>query len=162
MAEALEPLADGGADLQLVMVYRFPDAHKGAIEVHPISERTLKCTANSAGFAPSPVPVLLVEGDNSQGLGNALAKAIGEASISVSFLMAQVVGRRYAAIFGFKNDDDAAKVLLGAREAGQRQSDSRPRSRIAECWSAYADPAFSRGGPCEKSPSRELCTPLKT
>ena len=56
MAEALEPLADGGADLRLIMVCRFPDAHKGAVEVHPISERTLKSTANSAGFAPSPVP----------------------------------------------------------------------------------------------------------
>ncbi len=27
MAEALEPLADDGADLRLVRVYRFPDAH---------------------------------------------------------------------------------------------------------------------------------------
>jgi len=117
MAEALEPLADGGADLRLVMVYRFPDAHKGAIEVHPISERTLKSTANSAGFASSPVPVLLVEGDNRQGLGYALVKAIGDAGISVSFLMAQVVGRRYAAIFGFKNDDDAAKAVTLIKKA---------------------------------------------
>jgi hypothetical protein len=60
MAEALEPLAEGGADLHLVMVYRFPDAHKGAIEVHPISGRKLISTAKSAGLAPSPVPVLLV------------------------------------------------------------------------------------------------------
>ena len=117
IAEALEPLADGGADLRLVMVYRFPDAHKGAIEVHPISERTLKSTANSTGFDPSPVPVLLVEGDNRQGLGYALAKAIGDAGISVSFLMAQVVGRRYAAIFGFKNDDDAAKAVTLIKKA---------------------------------------------
>jgi hypothetical protein len=108
MAEALEPLAEGGADLHLVMVYRFPDAHKGAIEVHPISGRKLISIAKSAGLAPSPVPVLLVEGDNRQGLGYALAKAIGNAGISVSFLMAQVVGRRYAAVFGFKNDDDGS------------------------------------------------------
>ena len=99
------------------MVYRFPDAHKGAIEVHPISERTLKSIANSAGFATSAVPVLLVEGDNRQGLGYALAKAIGDAGISVSFLMAQVVGRRYAAIFGFKNDDDAAKAATLIKKA---------------------------------------------
>jgi hypothetical protein len=77
----------------------------------------LKSTANSAGFAPSPVPVLLVEGDNRQGLGYALAKAIGDAGISVSFLMAQVVGRRYAAIFGFKNDDDAAKAVTLIKKA---------------------------------------------
>jgi hypothetical protein len=64
MAQSLEPLAKSGADLQLVMVYRFPDAHKGAIEVHPISGRKLLSTANGAEFAPSPVPVLLVQGDN--------------------------------------------------------------------------------------------------
>ena len=117
MAEALEPLAESGADLQLVMVYRFPDAHKGAIEVHPTSGRKLISIAKSAGLAPSPVPVLLVAGDNRQGLGYALAKAIGNAGISVSFLMAQVVGRRYAAVFGFKNDDDAAKAATLIKKA---------------------------------------------
>lgn len=74
-------------------------------------------TANSSGFAPSPVPVLLVEGDNRQGLGYALAKAIGNAGISASFLMAQVVGRRYAAVFGFKNDDYAAKAATLIKKA---------------------------------------------
>ena len=61
--------------------------------------------------------MLLVEGDNRQGLGYALAKAIGNAGISVSFLMAQVVGRRYAAVFGFKNDDDAAKAATLIKKA---------------------------------------------
>src|SRR5216683_3278620 len=117
VAEALEPLAEGGADLQLVMVYRFPDAHKGAIEVHPISGRKLISIANSSGLGPSPVPVLFVEGDNRQGLGYALAKAIGDAGISVSFLMARAVGRRYAAVFGFKNDDDAAKAATMIKKA---------------------------------------------
>jgi hypothetical protein len=117
VAEALEPLAEGGADLHLVMVYRFPDAHKGAIEVHPISGRKLIFTSKSAGLAPSLVPVLLVEGENRQGLGYALAKAIGDAGINVSFLMAQVVGRRYAAVFGFKNDNDAAKAATLFKKA---------------------------------------------
>jgi hypothetical protein len=120
MAEALEPLAEGGADLQLVMVYRFPDGHKGAIEVHPISGRKLISTANGAGLARSRVPVLLVEGDNRQGLGYALAKAIGDVGISISFLMAQVVGRRYAAVFGFKNDDDAAKATSLIKKAASQ------------------------------------------
>ena len=119
MAEALEPLAQGGADLQLAMVYRFPDAHKGAIEVHPVSGRKLLSTANSTEFAPSPVPVLLVQGDNRRGLGYMLAKAIGDAGISVSFLMAQVVGRRYTAVFGFRNDDDAAKAAILIKKAAR-------------------------------------------
>jgi hypothetical protein len=117
IAEALEPFAESGADLQLVMVYRFPDAHKGAIEVHAISRRKFISTADCAGLTPSAVPVLLVEGDNRQGLGYALTKAIGDAGINVSFVMAQVVGRRYAAVFGFKNDDDAARAATLIKKA---------------------------------------------
>jgi hypothetical protein len=56
------------------------------------------------------IPVLLVEGDNRPGLGYALAKALGDAGINMSFVMAQVVGRRHAAVFGFENEADAAKA----------------------------------------------------
>jgi hypothetical protein len=110
LAGALEPLAQSGADLQLVMLYRFPGSDKGAIEVHPVSGRKTIGMARSSGLEPSSIPVLLVEGDNRAGLGYDLAKAIGEAGINVSFLMAQVIGRRYAAIFGFENDSDATKA----------------------------------------------------
>ena len=37
------------------------------------------------------------------------AKAIGDAGINLSFVMAQVVGRRYSAMFGFENEADAAR-----------------------------------------------------
>ena len=117
IAEALEPLAKSGADLQLVMVYRFPDARKGAIEVHPVSGRKLISIATSCGFVPSSIPVLFVEGDNRKGLGLKLTKALGDAGISVSFLMAQVIGSKYAALLGFRNDDDAAKAAKLIRKA---------------------------------------------
>jgi hypothetical protein len=110
LAEALSPLAETGADLQLVMLYRFPGTDKGAIEVHPISGRRAIGVARKTGLAPSSIPVLLVEGDNRAGLGYALAKAVADAGINVSFLMAQVAGRRYAAVFGFENDTDATKA----------------------------------------------------
>ncbi len=110
IAGALEPLAQGGTDLQLVMVYRFPGTDKGAIEVHPVSGKKATGIAQSAGLAPSSIPVLLVEGDSRPGLGYALAKAVGDAGINTSFLMAQVVGRRYAAVFGFENEADATKA----------------------------------------------------
>jgi hypothetical protein len=44
----------------------------------------------------------VVEGDNRPGLGHAIAKAIGDAGINISFVMAQVVGRRYSAVFGLE------------------------------------------------------------
>jgi hypothetical protein len=110
LAGALEPLAAAGADLQLVMLYRFPGTHRGAIEVHPISGRKGMTVARSTGLALSTFPVLLVEGDNRAGLGYTFAKALSDAAINVSFVMAQVVGRRYAAVFGFENDSDATKA----------------------------------------------------
>jgi hypothetical protein len=110
LASALEPLAQSETDLKLVMLYRFPGTDKGAVEVHPISGRKAIGMARSTGLAPSSIPVLLVEGDNRMGLGYALAKAVADSGINVSFLMAQVVGRRYAAVFGFANDTDATKA----------------------------------------------------
>ena len=110
LASALEPLAQAGADLQLVMAYRYPGADKGALELHPVSGKKPKDAAQTAGLAPSSIPVLLIEGDNRAGLGYALAKAVGDAGINLSFVMAQVVGRRYAAVFGFENEGDAAKA----------------------------------------------------
>jgi hypothetical protein len=61
--------------------------------------------------------VLLVEGDNRPALGYTLAKAVGDAGINVSFLMTQVVGRRYAAVFGFENNADATKAATLIKKA---------------------------------------------
>jgi hypothetical protein len=117
LADALQPLAESGADLQLVMLYRFPDTSTGALEVHPISGRKVTGAARSTGLAQSSIPVLLVEGDNRAGLGYSIAKAVGDGGINVSFLMAQVVGRRYAAVFGFENDADATKAATLIKRA---------------------------------------------
>ena len=120
LASALEPLAEAGADLQVVMAYRYPGANKGAVELHPISGRKPIAAAQTAGLAQSSIPVLLVEGDNRPGLGYALAKAVGDAGINMSFVMAQVVGRRYSAVFGFENEADAGKAATLIKRATAR------------------------------------------
>jgi hypothetical protein len=53
---------------------------------------------------------LLVEGDNKAGLGYAITKAIADAGVNLSFLVAQVIGRRYSAVIGFENEADAEKA----------------------------------------------------
>jgi hypothetical protein len=118
LASALQPLSEAGADLQVVMAYRYPGAeNKGAIELYPVSGRKLTAAAQAAGLAPSSIPILLVEGDNRSGLGHAIAEALGEAGINLGFAMAQVVGRRYSAIFGFENEADATKAATLIRKA---------------------------------------------
>ena len=118
LASTLAPLAEAGADLQVVMGYRFPGAtDKAAIELHPISGRKSTAVAKKNGLAASSIPALLVQGDNLQGLGHALAKAIGDAGINLSFVMAHVVGRRYSAMFGLENEADAARAAALIKKA---------------------------------------------
>jgi hypothetical protein len=118
LASTLEPLSQAGADLQVVMAYRYPgQSDTAAIELHPVSGRKSTVAAQTAGLVQSPIPVLSVQGDNRQGLGHALAKALGDAGINLSFVMAQVVGRRYSATFGFENEADAAKATSLIKKA---------------------------------------------
>jgi hypothetical protein len=111
LASILQPLSEASADLQVVMAYRYPSGeNKAAIELYPVSGRKSAAAAQTAGLAPSSISTLVVEGDNRPGLGHTIAKAVGDAGINMSFVMAQVVGRRYSAVFGFENETDASKT----------------------------------------------------
>ena len=105
--KVLGTLADAGADLQVVMGYRYHGhRNKAAIEVYPVSGKRVTTAARRAGLSESSIPTLLVEGDNRPGLGHAIAQAIAEAGTNVGFLVAQVIGARYSVVIGF--DDEAA------------------------------------------------------
>jgi hypothetical protein len=73
---------------------------------------------------------LLEFNHNRQRLGHAIAKALGEAGINLSLLMAQVVGRRYSALFGFENEADAAKAVALIKKAAA-PSHKNSSSRVA-------------------------------
>jgi hypothetical protein len=83
---------------------------KAVIALHPVSNKKSKTAAQRAGLAPSSVSALAVEGDDKPGLGHAIAKAIGDAGINMTFVVAQVVGRKYSAVFGFENESDTNKA----------------------------------------------------
>ena len=111
LAEVLEPLAAAAADLQVVMGYKVPgERTRSVLELWPVSGRKLTRVAESAGLTPSPTPTLWVAGDNRPGLGHAIARAIADAGINLSFLVAQATGRKYSAVFGFESEVDAKKA----------------------------------------------------
>ena len=94
LAQTLETLTRTGADLHVVMGYRYPgDETKAAIELYPVTGKKLLAAAQQAGLTSSSIPTLQVKGDNKPGLGYALARAIAEADIDLSFIIAQVIGR---------------------------------------------------------------------
>jgi hypothetical protein len=111
LASVLAPLADAGANLEVVMGYRYPgDERKAAIEVYPVSGRKMTNAAREGGLSLSSIPTLLVEGDNRPGLGHVIAEAIAEAEVNLGFLVAQVMGRKYTAVMGFESEADARKA----------------------------------------------------
>ncbi len=118
LANALAPLAHAGTDIHLVMAYRFPGQEaKAAIELYPVTGKKSAAAAREAGFSASTIPALLVEGDNRAGIAYATAQAIADAGINMDFVVAQVIGRKYSAVFGFKSDADAAKCGAIIRKA---------------------------------------------
>jgi len=109
LARTLEPLAQTGADLRLVMGYRFPQTpDRSAIELYPVSGKRVTGAAQQAGLAEaSDIPCLLIEGDNRPGLGAAIARGLADAGLNIAFLMAQVIGRKFTAAVGFADEGAA-------------------------------------------------------
>jgi hypothetical protein len=128
LADILEPLAQAGANLRLVMGYAFPSTPGGAaIEVSPISGKKVTAAAKAAGLSASPIACLLVEGDDRAGLGAAMARAVGKAGINISFLMAATIGRKFSALFGFESDADATAASKVIKAAAKPAAKARKR-----------------------------------
>jgi len=73
LASGLVSLAGAGADLQVLMAYRYPgEESKAAIELYPVTAKKSVAAAQEAGLSASSLPALLVEGDNARALGSGL------------------------------------------------------------------------------------------
>ncbi len=75
--------------------------------------------AQAGGFAASSIPALLVEGDDRQGLGRAIAETAAAAGINFAFFIAQVVGKKFSAILGFETAEDAKKATPLIKKAAR-------------------------------------------
>jgi hypothetical protein len=118
LSGVLGPLAEAGADLQVVMGYHISGTEKSGVELFPVKGRGPNGKAKAVGLTPSPQTVLHVEGDNRAGLGSDLAKAVAEAGVNISFLVAQTIAKKFSAVFGFASADDAKKAILAIKKAG--------------------------------------------
>jgi hypothetical protein len=126
LARVLEPAAAARTDLQVVMGYREPgESQEAVIEVYPVSGARLTKAMKGAGVSPSSIPSLLVSGDNRPGLGHAMARALADAGVNIAFLVAQTVGRKYSAVFGFESEDDAGRAVPLLKKAAARPASRR-------------------------------------
>jgi hypothetical protein len=128
LAEVLEPLAHGNADLKVVRVHAAPSgAGRLAVEVYAGEGKRAAGVARAAGFSLEPSTTVLLQGDNRPGLAFAVADAIAWAGIGVRDLDAEVVGTRYSAILTFGNETDAEKAVAVIRKvtrAGAARNDA--------------------------------------
>lgn len=111
LAQTLEPVAKAGANLQVLMGYRYPgEETKAAIELYPIGGKKVTAAASEAGLSASSIPTLLVEGDDRPGLGLAIGQAMSAAGINLTFFVAQAIGKKFSAVLGFESEDDAKEA----------------------------------------------------
>ena len=108
LAHTLESVTKAGANLHILMGYRYPgEGTKAAIELYPVAGKKVTAAASEAGLLASSIPTLLVEGDDKPGLGFTIAQAIARAGINMTFFVAQAIGRRFSAVLGFESEADA-------------------------------------------------------
>jgi|SRR5215469_10579829 len=124
LAEALAPVSNAGANLRVLMGYRYPgEGTKAAIELYPVAGKKVTAAASEAGLRASAIPTLLVEGDDKPGLGLAIAQAIAGAGVNLTFFVAQSMGRKFAAVLGFETEQGAktARPLIKKAATGKRK-----------------------------------------
>jgi hypothetical protein len=107
LADTLALLAQTRTDLQAVMGYRYP-GDQGAKR----QSSCIRCQARRLSRLPISGIGCFIDPDRARaerqqtGLSHVIAKALGDAGINLSFVLAQVVGRKHAAVFGFENDSN--------------------------------------------------------
>jgi hypothetical protein len=122
LAKTLGPLADAGVDLRLVVAYRSESKPgMGILYCSPVTGRKAMDAAKSAGLRPAPQDkILLVEGDNRQGLGRELTERIAQGGINLAGCHATTVGRKFSALFIFNKAADADKAARLLRSAAKK------------------------------------------
>lgn len=121
LAGVLDPLADKRVDVQVLMAYRFPgDETRGALELFPVSGKKATAAAQAAGLAPADIPALLVQGTNRPGIGFESARALADAGINLAFVVGQVIGTRFSAVYGFDRESDRRQAISVLKRRSRR------------------------------------------
>jgi len=122
LAETLRPVTTAGANLQVLMGYRYPgEGTKAAIELYPVAGKKATAAVSEAGLSATSIPTLLIEGDDRPGLGLAIAQAIAGAGINMTFFVAQALGRRFSAVIGFESEADAKTAAPLIKKAASKK-----------------------------------------
>jgi len=122
LAAKLEPLANAGADLEVVIARRQPERPgKGVVFVGPVAGKTSRAAERTGLRRASELVAVRVEGANKPGECHRLARVLADARLNVRGLSATALGKQFVAYFSFDNDADATKAVSLLQAAGGKQ-----------------------------------------
>ena len=118
-AEKLEALAQGGANLEMLLARRTEQPGQGVMFVTPVKGAKAVKAAQAAGFGrPENIHSVRVEGGDKPGLGSKIARALGDAGISFRGVSAVVIGRKFISYIACDSAEDAAKAISVLKKIG--------------------------------------------
>jgi hypothetical protein len=123
LAATLGPLADAGADLEMVIARRQPhQPGRGVVFLGPVAGAKAQKAAKTAGLTKATdLAALRVEGPNKPGEGSRMAHLLAEAGINLRGLAAIATGNKVVVSLGFDSADDANKAARVLRSAGAKR-----------------------------------------
>ena len=113
VADKLEPLATAGANLEMVLARRTPEANgKGMLFVTPVKGTKVIRAAKQAGMgSPQSIYSVRIEGADQRGLGARIARALGDAGISFRGISGVAIGRKFVSYLACDSAEDQAKAI---------------------------------------------------
>jgi hypothetical protein len=123
LAAKLEPLANAGVDLEVVVARRQPDKPgKGVMFAGPLTGAKAEKAAAATGLTKATNLVALrVEGTNKPGECQRLTRLLADAGINLRGLSAVALGSKFVTALAFDNDAAANKAAGLLRAAGAKK-----------------------------------------
>ena len=118
-AEKLDALAQGGANLEMLLARRTEQPGQGVMFVTPVKGAKAVKAAQAAGFGkPENIHSVRIEGGDKPGLGAKIARALGDAGISFRGVSAVAIGRNFISYIACDSAEDAARALTVLKKVG--------------------------------------------
>jgi hypothetical protein len=118
-AEKLDALAQGGANLEMLLARRTEQPGQGVMFVTPVKGAKAVKAAQAAGFGkPENIHSVRIEGGDKPGLGAKIARALGDAGISFRGVSAVAIGRNFISYIACDSAEDATKALAVLKKVG--------------------------------------------
>lgn len=118
-AQKLDALAQGGANLEMLLARRTDQPGQGVMFVTPVKGAKAIKAAQAAGFSkPENIHSVRIEGGDKPGLGSKIARALGDAGISFRGVSAVAIGRNFISYIACDSAEDAAKAVAVLKKVG--------------------------------------------